>query len=70
VSNAQVVSASLPRGLFDFSGADRRGRDADPDARLLWCLTMIAPHVGEQEHQLYQQQRTAATYLDAPGLTG
>ena len=65
-----VVSAFVPRGLRELRGADRRGRDADPGARFLRRVTMIAQHVGDQEDQLHQQQAGAATYLDAPGLSG
>jgi hypothetical protein len=62
-----VVSASVPRGLRELRGADRRGRDADTDARFLRRITMTARPVGDQEDQLHQHQPRetgAATYLD------
>jgi hypothetical protein len=45
--------------LRELRGAGRRVRDADPDARFLMGVTMIALPVGEQKI-MYRQQPHAA----------
>src|SRR5262249_31853179 len=65
VSTANVVWASLPRGLRELRGIE--ARDADLVARAVGRVTMIERHVDDQE--INCAPRGAATYMDAPGLT-
>src|SRR5215467_12375405 len=71
VSCATFCSASVPRGLCELRGADRRGRDADTDAPSLRCVTMTArfvsdrkPESDDQLHQPDRHEEEQLSYLD------